>query len=53
MTAPLIIGMIIGPTTYYQVWLLMGGAQLLAAGITLWLARETRGRNLEATAATA
>ena len=53
MTAPLIIGMIIGPTTYYQVWLLMGGTQLLAASITLWLARETRGRNLEAAAATA
>ncbi len=53
MTAPLIIGAIIGPTTYYQVWLLMGGAQLLAAGISLWLARETRGRNLEVAAATA
>jgi hypothetical protein len=26
MTAPPIIGMIIGPTTYYWVWLMMGGA---------------------------
>jgi putative MFS transporter len=53
MTAPLIIGMIIGPTTYYYVWLLMGGAQLLSAGLSLWLARETSGRNLEVAAATA
>ena len=47
------IGMIIGPTTYYYVWLPMGGAQLMAAGLTLWLARETSGRNLEIAAATA
>jgi putative MFS transporter len=46
-----IIGTIIGPDTYYQVWLPMGGAQLLASGVTLWLARETRGRNLEVAAA--
>ena len=53
MTAPLIIGMIIGPETYYDVWLLMGGAQLMSCGVTLWLARETNGRNLETAAAAA
>ena len=31
----------------------MGGAQLMAAGLTLWLAHETSGRNLEVAAATA
>ena len=38
---------------YYWVWLLMGGAQRLSAGLSLWLARETSGRNLVAAAATA
>jgi putative MFS transporter len=53
MTAPLIIGTIIGPTTFYYVWLLMAGAQLMSSGLSLWLARETSGRNLEVAAATA
>jgi putative MFS transporter len=53
MTAPLVIGMIIGPDTFYYVWLLMAGAQLVASGLSLWLARETKGRNLEIAAATA
>ena len=48
-----IVGMIIGPTTSDWVWLLMGGAQRLSAGLSLWLARETSGRNLVAAAATA
>ena len=36
-----------------ELGLLMGGAQLMAAGLTLWLACEISGRNLEVVAATA
>ncbi len=51
MTAPIVIGLIISPETIYYVWCLMAGAQFLASGLSLWLARETRGRNLEIAAA--
>lgn len=53
MTSPLIIGMIIGPDTIYYVWFLMAGAQFCASGLSLWLARETSGRNLEVASAPA
>ena len=53
MAAPLVIGMIISPETIYYVWCLMAGAQFTSSGITLWLARETRGRNLEVASAAA
>ncbi len=53
MVAPVVIGAVISPTTINYVWYLMAGAQVVSSSITLWLARETSGRNLEAVAARA
>lgn len=47
VAAPLIIGAIISPTTIFYVWLLMACAQFLASGLSLLMARETTGQNLE------
>jgi biopolymer transport protein ExbB/TolQ len=47
MVSPLLIGVLLTLGSVSWVWLLLGSAQLAAALLSLWLAYETRGRNLE------
>jgi hypothetical protein len=46
MVSPLLIGALLTLGTVGWVWLLLGSVQLAAALVSLWLAYETRGRNL-------
>lgn len=47
MVSPLLIGVLLTLRSVTWVWLLLGAVQLAAALLSLWLAYETRGRNLE------
>jgi putative MFS transporter len=51
MVSPLVAGILIGRESLIFVWGLMAGMQFISAGLTLLLARETSGRNLESVAA--
>jgi putative MFS transporter len=53
MVAPFVIGLFIGPDTVIYVWCLMAGCQFVSALVSLLLAQETRGRNLELVSHTA
>jgi putative MFS transporter len=53
MISPLVAGMLLGTNNITLVWCMMAAFQLTSAGITLVLARETRGRNLELVSQTA
>jgi putative MFS transporter len=48
MVSPFVIGLFIAPDTVVYVWVLMAACQLVSGLLSLWLARETKGRNLEA-----
>jgi putative MFS transporter len=47
MVSPLLIGLLLSLGSVLSVWFLLASVQLGAALISLWLAQETRGRNLE------
>jgi MFS transporter, putative metabolite:H+ symporter len=53
MVSPLVAGFLISGENLMLVWGLMAAFQFTASGLTLWLARETSGRNLEVAANTA
>jgi len=47
MVAPIVVGIVLKTEGVNFVWFLMGGLQLASSSLTLLLAYETRGRNLE------
>jgi putative MFS transporter len=47
MVSPLVIGVFLSLGSVMAVWFLLAAVQSAAALISLWLAQETRGRNLE------
>jgi putative MFS transporter len=47
VVSPLLIGLLLSLGNINSVWLMLGSAQLAAALLSMWLAYETRGRNLE------
>jgi len=47
MLSPFVVGVLVGAGNITAVWILMGTCLLAAAALSLWLAYETRGRNLE------
>lgn len=47
VVSPLLIGLLLSLGNINSVWVMLGSAQLAAALLSLWLAFETRGRNLE------
>ena len=53
MISPLVAGILIGGANLMLVWGLMAAFQFTSAGLTLLLAHETSGRNLEAVATAA
>src|SRR5690348_784041 len=46
MVSPLLIGVLLTLGTVGWVWLLLGSVQLATVLVSLWLAHETRSRNL-------
>jgi putative MFS transporter len=53
MISPFVAGLLLSAENIIFVWCLMSGFQLFSASITLLLARETKGRNLELVSQTA
>lgn len=47
MVAPVVVGFLLSSGNVVYVWCMMGACQMSVALVSLWLARETRGRNLE------
>ena len=47
MVSPILIGVLLSVGSVMSVWFLLAAVQLGAGLISLWLAQETRGRNLE------
>jgi len=47
MVSPLVIGVLLSVGSVVSVWFLLAALQAAAALLSLWLAQETRGRNLE------
>ena len=45
--APFLVGVLLGAKHISFVWWAVAGCQLIAGLVTIWLASETRGRNLE------
>jgi len=45
--SPFVVGLLIGAQNVALMWWLMGGCEMIAALMSLWLAIETRGVNLE------
>lgn len=45
--SPFVVGLLIGAQNVALMWWLMGGCEVIAAVMSLWLAIETRGVNLE------
>ncbi len=45
--SPFLVGLLLAAHNIALVWWLMGGCEMIAAVMSLWLAVETRGRNLE------
>jgi hypothetical protein len=47
MVSPILIGVLLSLGSVMSVWFLLAAVQIGAWLISLWLAQETRGRNLE------
>jgi len=44
---PYLIGILMGSGHVEWIWIVLGGALIVAAAATVWIGIETRGRNLE------